>query len=245
MRKKVCKRCGKIFEASGPGVIVCADCKDTIRHKTTKRPKICTICGASFSGGPAAKYCPNCRQDRQKIRAEQYRKTGFKRKLGSMDKCVICGAEYVVESGLQKYCKECGSQITKSDEYRMRKNTKAKQYRKSLDPESKKAKKVCLVCGKPFESSKPTVTCSEDCAKELQRRRYNEVLIRQGRRKIPADARYDSGLPKSGIVGITFNRRSGRWQVTYKRKYYGIFSELEDAKAALEKIKRMAEHGED
>lgn len=245
MRKKVCKRCGKVFDAYGPGVIVCADCKEVIKHKTTKRPKICTICGASFFGGPSAKYCPNCRQEQSKIRSAQYRKKGSQRKLGSTDKCVICGAEYIVESGPQKYCKDCASQITKSDEYRMRKNAKTKQYKESLDPGSRKTKKVCLVCGKPFESSNPTVTCSEDCAKELRRRRYNEVLIRQGRRKIPADARYESGLPKSGVAGITFQRRSGKWMVEYKNKYYGIYQDLEEAKAVMEKIKQSAESGED
>lgn len=69
--------------------------------------RICRTCGKSFKGGPRAWYCPDCREERQKEREAKYRRGEPKRHLGSIDKCLICGKEYTVESGLQKYCPDC------------------------------------------------------------------------------------------------------------------------------------------
>ena len=54
-------------------------------------------------GGPRAFYCPNCRRIRQREANERARKRGgATRPIGSIDKCKLCGAEYVVNSGRQK-----------------------------------------------------------------------------------------------------------------------------------------------
>lgn len=73
------------------------------------RPRICRQCGATFDGGPRAWYCPACRELRKREALTKYRKKGRKadRPLGSVDKCVRCGAEYVVKSARQKYCPDC------------------------------------------------------------------------------------------------------------------------------------------
>lgn len=58
-------------------------------------------------GGPRAFYCPNCRRIRQREANERARKRGgATRPIGSIDKCKLCGAEYVVNSGRQKYCSD-------------------------------------------------------------------------------------------------------------------------------------------
>ena len=73
------------------------------------KPRICRKCGAVFDGGPRAWYCPNCRREREKETYRRYRAKGRKadRPLGSLDKCVRCGQEYVVRSARQKYCPDC------------------------------------------------------------------------------------------------------------------------------------------
>ena len=72
-------------------------------------PKTCT-CGVTFLGGTTAKYCPACRAERTRQRdREKYqrKKAGTARSLGSADICAICGKQYTVRGGNQKYCSEC------------------------------------------------------------------------------------------------------------------------------------------
>lgn len=72
-------------------------------------PKTCA-CGASFIGGPTAKYCPSCRAERtrQRDRERHQRKLAGKiRHLGSIDLCALCGSEYTVNAGPQRHCPEC------------------------------------------------------------------------------------------------------------------------------------------
>jgi predicted Zn-ribbon and HTH transcriptional regulator len=73
------------------------------------KPRTCRECGAVFDGGPRAWYCPACRLARQREADARRRAKGRKadRPLGSTDKCVVCGKEYVVNSARQKYCPEC------------------------------------------------------------------------------------------------------------------------------------------
>ena len=69
--------------------------------------RVCRTCGKSFKGGPRAWYCPDCRQERLRERKAKYNRGDFKRHLGDKDLCQNCGQEYLVESGLQKYCPKC------------------------------------------------------------------------------------------------------------------------------------------
>lgn len=78
--------------------------------------KTCIACGAGFSGGSTAKYCPVCRAERiRKKDAERYqrKKAGKTRKLGTVDKCVLCGKRYIVNSAVQKYCTACAEADSK------------------------------------------------------------------------------------------------------------------------------------
>ncbi len=70
----------------------------------------CKTCGAVFSGGPRAWYCPECRIERKKITTKEHRERktfGKSRKIGERYKCERCGEEYVLASSLQKYCEKC------------------------------------------------------------------------------------------------------------------------------------------
>lgn len=69
--------------------------------------RVCKSCGVTFAGGPRAWYCPACRTERKRARERIYQKQISKRKLGSIDYCQNCGAEYTVNGGLQKYCNDC------------------------------------------------------------------------------------------------------------------------------------------
>lgn len=79
--------------------------------------KKCVICGIEIIGQPLTKYCSKCRVEKIKENdREKYRRKveGTARKLGTIDKCVICGKEYTVNAGRQKYCKKCA--VDKSNE---------------------------------------------------------------------------------------------------------------------------------
>ncbi len=69
--------------------------------------RICRECGKTFSGGPRAWYCEDCRRERQREQARKYRMNPSKRKIGSEDICKNCGNTYIVNGSLQKYCPDC------------------------------------------------------------------------------------------------------------------------------------------
>lgn len=58
---------------------------------------------------------------------------------------------------------------------------------------------------------------------------------------MPAGVPYESGLPISGVVGITYNRKRRKWQVTHNRKYIGLFVDLDKAKEALDNYERSVD----
>ena len=188
MRIIQCKRCGKIIEATGEQAY-CEECRKKIKIESVMRTRICKECGIEFTGGPRASYCPECRKERQKKadRERKKRKTSA-RTIGSIDTCEICGKEYIVSSGRQKYCKECAENAVK-EKVRAHKRIYM-QGRKEISSENKKARKenrkICIICGQAFNSDTNTVTCSKECAEKLKKIRQEEADIRRGKRKSPA-----------------------------------------------------------
>lgn len=71
--------------------------------------KACRQCGKLFTGKPHVMYCPECSTARKKEIVKRYALKRYKseRPLGSIDQCKICGKDFVVKSGMQKYCPEC------------------------------------------------------------------------------------------------------------------------------------------
>lgn len=244
MRLRNCKRCGKNYETDRPDTYLCPACSAVAKRETVVRDRICRQCGAVFPGGPRAWYCPTCRAERKRIAERRFRRTGPYRPLGSTDACKRCGGEYVVESGRQAYCKRC-AEIAVRETVLAHKRVYTAKNSDSISAHKqamRTGRNVCLICGNVFDSDTATVTCSASCAAELRRRRQQEADLRRGKRRSPVGVKYDSGLPKSGVPGITA-RRNGKWQASYKGHYIGVFDDIAAAKAALEKYEE--EHKND
>lgn len=244
MRLRKCKKCGREYQTDRPGTYFCPECSAEYFKSAPMAQRTCRQCGATFRGGPRAWYCPSCRADRQKQAAEKRRKHGTLRPLGSTDICQRCGGEYVVEGGRQMYCKACAEEAVR-EKTRTRKREYLAENRETINAhkrEMRTDRKICTICGAVFDSGTPSVTCSPACAAKLKKLWQDNADIRRGRRKSPAGQKYVSGLPKSGVVGVT--ARNGRWQAIYKKKYLGIFPTVSEAKAAIEEEKARGETGE-
>lgn len=107
---------------------------------------------------------------------------GPARPLGSIDVCQMCGKEYTVVSGRQKYCPGCRRdanlawQRVHSAGYHKRPEvSQARQARR------KERRKVCVYCQLPFWDSSTSNLCSDYCReKHWQILRY-QAEIRRGK----------------------------------------------------------------
>lgn len=166
MRLKSCKRCGKAFETDRQGVYLCSDCAAAAKRASVYRERICTDCGTAFWGYPKSKRCPDCQAEIDRIRDRAQKHRGPARPLGSTDVCARCGREYVVMSGLQRYCKDCAPNAVRDNinvhkrQY-MADNAQQDAARKAANRSSNK---ICVICGKVFDADTATVTCSPECA---------------------------------------------------------------------------------
>lgn len=239
-RLKICKKCGREFytETRKHFAYMCPECRLEEKRGSVYKERVCVICGQHFMGYPASRFCPDCKRKRVKEQKRKYNTTKPSRHIGSVDMCQECGKEYIVSSGLQKYCPECSEKMI-SEKERARKRKYAEENKDIFQARKKDTngkRYVCAICGKEFQKTTARVTCSDECEKELLRIRQNKADIKRGKRKRPAEERYESDLPKSGVPGITW-RKNGKWQVTYKRKYIGVYDSIENAKRALEDFK--------
>lgn len=179
MRLKKCIVCGKLFQAR-PDQAKCEDCIAAARA-TTLRPRVCRQCGVTFDGGPRAWYCPACRVERQRIRSAAQRKTGARRPLGSIDHCAVCGKEYVVESGLQKYCKDCApAAIRAIDREQSKKWNKENGYYEARRAQGRNGIKICVICGGVIPPGSNSVTCSPECHRQRLRLSWAEADQKRG-----------------------------------------------------------------
>lgn len=171
--RRVCKYCGKEYDGD-PGSSACPDCV-MLRKKTTLAPRVCRTCGRTFEGGPRAWYCPDCRRTRQQEANARYRKSGAQRKLGTVDRCVICGQPYIVGSARQRYCPDCAP-----EQYRKAANALSAAWNaEHVTPEARREERAdatayikCVVCGKLFRPSSAAITCSPECSETLQKQRH-------------------------------------------------------------------------
>jgi len=142
--------------------------------------RICKECEIIFNGGPRAYYCPFCRLERQRQQSKDFkiRKTkGDYRKLGSVDKCEQCGSDYIVKSGIQKFCPKCQKPHAiehdriRSIEYYHENKTDINHIR---NLQRKIGFKICSWCEKEFETTTRTTTCSEECKRLNINRLYRK-----------------------------------------------------------------------
>lgn len=168
---RICRNCYREY-AGSPESTLCPDCVDKAK-KTTICDRTCRACGTVFPGGPRAWYCPSCRIDRRREQCRAHQKTGPKRPLGSIDKCVICGSDYIVTSSRQKYCPGCApAAIMAVDREQGRAwsavNSNPEQRRQLRKAHA--APLSCVVCGNAFVPTDASKTCSPACRDELSRR---------------------------------------------------------------------------
>lgn len=150
--------------------------------------RTCRECGAVFDGGPRAWYCPLCRVERRRTASRLGKRRearGLTRKIGSIDKCEICGGEYKVKSARQRYCPDCAcaawaeadreQSLAYYEDHKDEINPKRKAQRKK-DTETR----ICIVCGQPFQSVYPRQkTCDEECARKHKNNLWREWYHRK------------------------------------------------------------------
>lgn len=168
--KRACQVCGKPFYGSVDSHY-CPVCAKTKKLDTIVKIRTCQDCGVEFYGGPRARRCPDCAYKAQQETNKRHKKTGTKRSLGSVDKCVICGKEYIVVSSRQKYCSDACQRkgvLEWQREHKRGYNKKSGQNVKKIE-RRKQAQKICIYCLRTFTSSSPTNLCSDYCRTEQKK----------------------------------------------------------------------------
>ena len=182
--QKICKRCGKLYTPRSKYVYLCPECAQKGRAESSVRLRKCVQCGAEFEGGPRARYCPICRRERELERKKKYNAQGFSRHIGDKDYCEICGKEYTVSGGGQRYCPDCAKNAIKEAD----RKAGLEYYHQNKDAISEKKKEnsvanlknipldVCVICGKPVErrNSRSPAVCSDKCYEILKKQRQRE-----------------------------------------------------------------------
>ena len=177
---KVCQMCGGAFYG-GPGHFYYSACARVKKLDALIRTRICQECGNEFLSFPSAKRCPKCSVEAQRERQREYRKHGVSRPLGSTDKCIVCGKEYIVNAGSQKYCPGCRREasLKKQKERHRLKNDSAEQLLKQQE-RRRKSQKVCVYCMRIFKSSLSTNACSEYCREENKKLKLYQSKFNRG-----------------------------------------------------------------
>lgn len=234
-----CKQCGALYQVpGGSDSYLCPLCADASRKCGVVRERTCQSCGCSFIGYPRSKYCPDC-QKQAKAQAQQRcrarRKAGKARPIGSTDLCERCGQPYVVSGGLQRYCPSC-ARLQVPENIRTQKRAYNAAHSDTLRPyytEMRSGRRVCAVCGQPIAPGTRRATCSDACAKELRRRTRVRAQVQAGRAD-PARLQGPRGPvhPQSGVPGVHYHPGTGKWELTIKGHYIGLYDTVPEAAAA-------------
>lgn len=168
--KRACQVCGKPFYGS-KDYHYCPTCAKAKKLDTVVKLRACKDCGVEFFGGPRARRCPDCAHKAQIEASRRRREAGTKRPLGSIDKCVICGKEYTVVAGRQKYCSDaCQRQgVLEWQREHKRGYDKASGQDIKKRERRKRVKKICVYCLREFKSNTSTNVCSDYCRREQKR----------------------------------------------------------------------------
>ncbi len=164
---RACQVCGKPFHG-GFDCHYCPECAKAKKSDTVVKVRMCQDCNTEFFGGPRARRCPDCAYKAQLETNRRHRQTGTQRPLGSIDKCIICGQEYTVTSGRQKYCSETCQRKGVLAWQKEHKKGYAKQSGQDIKKmeRRKHAEKVCVYCLRTFSSTTATNLCSDYCRTE-------------------------------------------------------------------------------
>ena len=159
---------------------------------TVVKDRVCRQCGKTFPGGPRAWYCPECREERRRDAWRRFARKGrhADRPLGSIDHCSRCGKEYVVNSARQKYCPDCAYEGVREVDRPMSRawNQANKDTYYPAKNESRRAERLCIICGRPITAKTATVTCDNpDCRRERIRQRQRAADAKRRGKAPPPD----------------------------------------------------------
>ncbi len=165
--QKTCQVCGNPFYG-GKDCYYCPACAKDKKLDTVVRIRTCQDCGAEFYGGPRAKRCPACAYNAQQETNKMHKKRGTMRPLSSTDICAVCGNEYIVKSGRQKYCSdECQRKgVLEWQRIHKKGYDKASGQQMKKMQRRKQVQKICVYCLQPFTSNTPVNSCSDYCRRE-------------------------------------------------------------------------------
>lgn len=191
---KKCPSCGKEYKRKGEDTYYCETCAKEVRRKSSVRERICIECGSKFQGGPRASYCPDCRAERIKAQGRAYARKKRNapeqiRKMGSIEKCEICGADYMVASARQRYCEGCKK---KADLEWQKNHKKEIEYWKQPQRQEYRNKmretkiKICVECGREFRPH----TSANRCGLCKRKREKDMKINEQERKALEACAKY-------------------------------------------------------
>lgn len=243
-----CKRCKKQFEPATSDTFYCDDCRIVLKRESVFKSAICAECGIEFVGGIAAKYCPDCRRKKANEASAKSKKNKDKRKIGSIDHCQRCGAEYTVKSGKQKYCAECAAIVLAEHN---REVSKKKYHENSLKEkqaeqkrELKRESTVCPACGKPFTPNRANqMYCSAECRKIGGKK--NKQYAKSGLHTSNSELEPKSNN-KTGIRGVYWDNQISRYVVKIKIgkqfKRLGSYATIEEAEQAINEAKTAAQN---
>lgn len=177
---RICIKCHSRYDGTKWSTL-CPTCAAESK-RNIRRVRVCQTCGAEFVGMPRTKHCPDCMAERRKQQARaaaERKRTGNVRKLGSIDKCVKCGKEYVVNGALQKYCPSCAPEAyLEVDRAQARKwiANNMDYVQRGIDRTAAVPTRTCPVCGKEFKPHNASVTCSSECAAKHKAASYNKYV---------------------------------------------------------------------
>ena len=176
-----CAVCGNPFEGSGDS-FYCEECLK--KRSSVIRERTCVDCGRNFLGGPRAKRCPECADKRKREYNQQYNKNGSARHLGDTDICQMCGKEYVVKSGRQKFCDDCKKKaLLEWQKERKKVYNKMSGQDEKKEERRKSTIKICIYCGREFKSRTATNVCSDYCRTEQRKITMCKTDIRRDRNR--------------------------------------------------------------
>lgn len=156
------------------------------RQGPKKRIIICPDCGRETSVYTTSIRCQTCQAEanaRAQAEFKRRKAAGKTRPIGSIDLCLRCGKPYTVESGKQKYCKDCAAEAEKEasrkrgikyyrDHYA---DDEAKAQRRSKRRLPQYSSIKCRECGRAFiPETRHAAYCSAKCAYEGHKRQCRE-----------------------------------------------------------------------
>lgn len=147
------------------------------RNPDMKWTTYCVDCGKLIRHPIKCIRCEDCQRAINAERSRAQARNGAVRPLGSIDKCKRCGKEYVVNSGTQRYCKECAQTAMHEN---IRKHKAAYMTKQRADAEKyaeiKRRNRVvpktveCAYCGKAFVCPTNAIYCTPEQRAERNRK---------------------------------------------------------------------------